>query len=480
MNFEGGATQRCARVAKGILSPIGRGLISPRLLIPFLVLTLIASSIAPSLAQRRRPLLRPAARDYFAGKFVLIPRDERPPSLQQPRMIAQIADHDLITPPARLMGDAEELVAWARGVDYSGVKGVIVSLDSIGDAIGRRSELIEWIRKASPDVPVYGFAFSNTPNAAISSLDYALANGETGQANKVGAESEPDAASVTLVARLLNHRFGLTPKFLPLYSSAAGRDAVHRTISDRIKLLGAGESSLLNEAERGITILLFVHAPQTNDQERAALVESLAAAVGKSYRVALLDLSESKAGKVALLAELRGRKLLDQIIAYASSEAAPDASSKVRATARVLAHSSALLTAIRFLRDDVDRVKRIDRSHVNLLFSRYLTDWAYALEVRPKLETFVRDQLKADPNRLGGDAERAEDFAQREIRAIADELFRDQFKDHLHAILLKSGERAQFELSFVQTLRLRLPSQKVSEVEITPAVYLIYTGNLQQ
>lgn len=476
MNFEGGATRRCARAAKGIHSPIGRGLINPRLLIPFLILTLAASSITPSLAQRRRPLLRPAARDYFAGKLLLIPRDERPPSWRQPRMIARIADHELITPPARLMGDAEELVAWARGVDYSSVKGVIIALD----AIGRHSELIEWIRKACPGVPIYGFASSNAPNAAIGSLDYALASGETGLANKVGAEAEPDAASVTLVARLLNHRFGFTPKFLPLYSSAAGRDAVHRTISDRIKLLGAGEQPSLNEAERRITILLFVHAPQTNDQERAALVESLAAAAGKSYRVALLDLSESEAGKVALLAELRSRKLLDQIIAYASSDAAPDASSKVRATARALAHSSALLTSIRFLRDDVDRVKRIDRAHVNLLFAFYLTDWAYALEVRPKLETFVRDQLKADPNRLGGDTERAEDFAQREIRAIADELFRDQFKGNLHAILLKSGERAQFELSFVQTLRLRLPSQKISEVEINPAIYLIYIGNTQQ
>src|SRR5215510_9489037 len=50
---------------------------------------------------QRRPILRPAARDYLAGKFVLITRDERPQSLQQPRLLARVADHDLITPPSR-------------------------------------------------------------------------------------------------------------------------------------------------------------------------------------------------------------------------------------------------------------------------------------------------------------------------------------------------------------------------------------------
>ena len=67
---------------------------------------------APSSAQRR-PVLRPAARDYLAGKFLLITRDERPQSLQQPRMLARVADHDLITPPSRVMTDAGALIEWA-------------------------------------------------------------------------------------------------------------------------------------------------------------------------------------------------------------------------------------------------------------------------------------------------------------------------------------------------------------------------------
>lgn len=476
MIFDGGRTRRLDYSAKHFGSLVRQAVASSRLFVLFSILLLIVSSDSQSFAQRRRPLLLPVARDHFAGKFVLIPCDDRPSSWQQPRMLARVADHDLILPPSRLLGDAEALVEWAKSVDYAEVKGVIVSLD----AIEQRLELIEWIRKRAPGAPIYGFTSSGKPEAAIKSFDYLLAGGEAGPSDKAAVEEEPDAASATLVARMLNQRFGFTPKFLPLYSSARGGASVHRTISERIALVGGAELRSTNDAPRSATVLLFVHSPQTNDQERATLVESLAGAIDKSYRVALLDLSESKASKEGLLAELRSRKLLDHLMAYASSDLTSGASGEARAAARALAHAAALLVAIRFLRDDVDRVGRIDRAHVNLLFKSYLSDWAYALEIRPKLEAFVREQLKADPARLGAYTERAEDFARRELRALAEELFSDQFKNNVHAILLNHGERARFELRFVQTLQLRLPSQKISEAEIRPAIYLLYIGNVQQ
>jgi hypothetical protein len=477
MTFKDEAMRRLWLAAKEIYSPIRQLAAWPRLFFLLSILLLIVSSTTSSPAQRRRPQLLPAARDYFAGKFVLIPRDDRPLSLQQPRMVARVADHDLILPPGRTMGDAEKLVEWVKSVDFAEVKGAIVSLD----AIEQRVELIEWMRKHAPNIPIYGFASSGLRGEAeIKLFDYLLTGGENKQSDKVAAETEPDAASATLVARMLNQRFGFTPKFLPLYSSARGGASIQRTISERIALTGGAELRAINDATRSASILLFVHSPQTNDQERATLVESLANAINKSYRVALLDLSESKTGKGGLLVELRRRKLLDHVIAYASSDLIGGVSAAAQATTRVLTHAASLLVAIRFLRDDVDRVGRIDRAHVNLLFKSYLSDWAYALEVRLKLEAFVREQLKGDPTRLGANTERAEEFARRELRAVAEELFKDQFKDNAHAILLNSGERAQFVLRFVQTLQLRLPSQKISEAEIQPVVYLVYIGNIQQ
>jgi hypothetical protein len=55
----------------------------------FLLFSICASTII--LAQRR-PKLKPSSRDDFAGKLLLIPRDERPSSLMQPRMIAEVAE----------------------------------------------------------------------------------------------------------------------------------------------------------------------------------------------------------------------------------------------------------------------------------------------------------------------------------------------------------------------------------------------------
>src|SRR5262245_22549866 len=85
-------------------------------------------SINSHATAQRRPVLRPPARDFFAGKFVLITRDERPQSLHQPRMLARVADHDLIAPPARVMTGADALIEWVKNVDYDNADGVIVSL----------------------------------------------------------------------------------------------------------------------------------------------------------------------------------------------------------------------------------------------------------------------------------------------------------------------------------------------------------------
>src|SRR5262249_11803943 len=63
---------------------------------------------------QRRPLLLNTTRDYFAGRLLLIPQDASPQSLQQPRLLARVADHDLITPPVRLIGNHAEIRSWAK------------------------------------------------------------------------------------------------------------------------------------------------------------------------------------------------------------------------------------------------------------------------------------------------------------------------------------------------------------------------------
>ena len=90
------------------------------------------SLLPGSAAQRTTPRL--VARDYFIGKIVLIPRDVRPASWQQPRLIAQVADHDLLVPPSRLLEDSsrtKELIAWAKSVDYVAADGLIEAFAAV-------------------------------------------------------------------------------------------------------------------------------------------------------------------------------------------------------------------------------------------------------------------------------------------------------------------------------------------------------------
>src|SRR5262245_35341017 len=154
--------------------------------------TLLTFPIPAALAQRRQPL-RPVARDYYAGKFVLIPHDDRPQSLQQPRMLARVADHDLIVPPARATASAEALIEWAKGVDYGESDGVIVSLDAIAGSAQEAGRLrgvdfvrlIEWMRARRPGMPIFGFTSDSSDQIiqtalnliAESALDFLLISG---------------------------------------------------------------------------------------------------------------------------------------------------------------------------------------------------------------------------------------------------------------------------------------------------------------
>jgi hypothetical protein len=429
--------------------------------------------------------------------------------LQQPRMLARVADHDLILPPARFMRDAEKLVEWAAAVDYAGADGVVVSLDAIaGNSENHQrllGSLLKGIRAARRGIPIYGFA-SDSPDRLVeaalglvagSELDYLLVAGqrptnsaynrdslanqiaERGLSAKVAISAEADAAAMVMLSRMLNRRFGFSPKILPIYASEEGRRAavsglpLQSEVSAMIEAAGGLEVAQSGGSAREVDLLLFVHTPRAPARNRAVLVEAIAASVRRGASVALADISESKDAKEELIAELRRLKLMDKVIAYASSTpGGAGGGYPADAIHRAATHASAFLDAIRFLRGDLERVRRFDRAHFNLLFSRYLGDWAYALTVRPQLDLYVREQLKADPRSLGENIERAEAFAFEKTREIADQLFNEQFKRNIHAILLSTGERVQFEISMLQRLQVRLASGDTSEAEIRQSVYI--------
>jgi|GEM_PF-1561641 len=495
-----------------------------------LLFGLLSSSTV--LAQRRKPVLRLPRRDYFAGKLVLLPFDGRPASFQLPRLVAHLADYEVITPPRSVLGDfnraadVDSVIAWAKSVDYADVDGVIVSMDLLSGAgpapsraanfnletARQRLELIYWIRAQRPGIPVYGFTtikqlappadggnetYSQfvTGQVAAGVLDYLLVNQGGAPAGQLSASERErllagiaarkvadriliypgaDAAAMTLVARELNHRFGIAPKVLPIYSSRPGRtataeseaDSLSQSVGVQISAIGGVEVPIAAEAARRADMLLFIHTPQTVEPELLSFAEEVARATAAGYRVAFADVSGTNESKDRMMAELRRRKLLDRLWAYAASSPASDA------LGAALSQMSARFITARFLRDDPDRLQRAERAQVELLFNRYLDDWAYTIIVRPKLDAFVRDQLHTSPDNLGAAVERAEDFARGQIQPLADELFAEQFKGNLHDILLSTGERVQFVVRYLQLLQFHLSWGRTSEAEIKQGIYI--------
>lgn len=490
---------------------------------------LLIAALLPfqSLAQRRRPQLLPATKDFYAGKVVLIPRDAQ---LQQVRMLAQVGDQNLVLPPSRLLEpkpQAEQLIEWAMELNLAETNGLIISIETIvaeasAETLPPRLQALRKLRAQQPKLPVYGFVSLDASEASKQNCQIAIdlaADGTLsylliGQAESLSAkpaqitrarligeiasrqiedrvafDDSPNVAAATLLARLIVHQYGQTPKILPVYSSKEGRQSTEtrdtipldQSIAAKIRLSGGALPVQDSEATPGVDLLLFVLTPQTSEEQRAGFAKAVAQTIEKGARVAVVDLSGSKASKEALMAELRNQKLLDKLAAYASSTLAEEspASQTREAVNRALAQAVIHFAAMKSLRNDLDRVQRIDRAQVTLLFSRYLQDWAYNLMVRPKLDNYLRELIKADPGKLGENAERAEKYAFDLLHPMAETLFDEQFRRNTHAILLNSGQRAQFRISLLQRLQIQFATQKTSDAEVKQSIHTFYEGTVQ-
>ncbi len=476
-------------------------------------LTLLFALLLPAagFAQKnQRPKLLPAARKELSGKIIVLPRNDRYLEL---KTLAQIADNYLLLPPSRLLTPKPQppaLLEWLKAQDLVGVTGLIVSLNTTAADV---SPILKQFRAQNSRLPIYGFASldsgQESSKQACQTAMEALANGSLdflliGQDEELSAKSAQvararligEAASremgerlafasgekslpELLLARMLTQRFGRSPKILPVYSTVTTKDSdaasLSQTVAAKIKLVGGTVLTQNPEAAPQVDVLLFIHAPQTSETKRTELTMAIVQTVDSGARVAFLDLSETKQTKEAMLAELRSHKLLGKLTAYGS--AAPEDSPREMLN-RTLAHTSIFFSAIKSLRDDIDRVHRIERAQINLLFSRILEDWGYNLFVRPQLEEFARQQLQADPEQLGEKTERAETFAFEALRKRATELFDEQFQRNTHAILMNSGTRVQFRVSLLQQLQVRFPSQNLAEPEIRQIIHTFFDGYL--
>jgi hypothetical protein len=470
----------------------------PAFICGLLLLLLLCADETPA---QRKPLLLPARRDYLAGKFVLLPSGVNTTADQLPRLVAQIADHEIIAPPWSMLGsgagtvDYEGLTNWVKKVDYAETDGVIVSLDLLAaqsdeTVAQRRLEPIRWIRAQHPYLAIYGFAGTSITNeigvemTAAGTLDELIISADDlSDAAREKFQAEPNRrklndrvqivsakadAALLLLLRHLNHRFGLAPKILPIFSNAP-----LPALDSLITASGGMSLSSSVAGDRRGDILLFVRQPQTDEQKFNAFMNEFARAIAAGYRVALADLASGRTERERLLDVLRRGRTLDQLYGYAASDDSSDG------LAPALAQASARLIAARFLRDDTERLRRIEQAQIELLFNRWLKASVFDLTLRSQLDAFLREQLKADPENMKEATERAEAFALGEFRRLASETFSEQFRHNVHSVLLSSGERAEFRVRAIQHSRLSFPLGRLSDPEIRLRVYLLHEGNVQ-
>ena len=484
---------------------------SPFLLVPALLI-LFLLPVAAFAQKNQRPKLQPAARKELAGKIILLPADDRYLEL---KTLAQIADHYLVLPPARLLMEksrSAERVEWLKAQEAAGVTGIIVALDANAADI---APVLKQFRAQNSRLQIYGFTSLDSASEdskqtcqsvldliSGNSLDFVLIGqdedlsakpaqiararliGEAGSreiSDRMAFANGQNSLAQILLARMLAQRFGRSPKILPVYSVSenSGKDgdliSVRQSLAAKIKLVGGTLLTQNPEAAPQVDILLFVHTPQTSEEKRTELALAILQTIDSGARISFLDVSESKQTKEAMLAELRKHKLLGKLTAYAS--AVPGESTRETLN-RGLAHTIIFFSAIKSLRDDIDRVHRIERSQVNLLFSRILEDWGYNLIVRPQLEEYARQQLQTDPDKLGDKTERIEKFAFNALQKLATEMFEEQFRRNAHAILMNSGTRIQFRVSLLQQLQVRFPTQTIAEPEIRQIIHTFFDGYL--
>ncbi len=456
---------------------------------------LLGFLLSITLAAQKRPALRVAPPDYFAGRLVLVPANALAQSYELPRRLARVADHDLLLPPFDLVegrNDAasrERLGQWIKTIDYTKINGMIIAIRDSS------AEMIKGLRAQHPQLPIYGYGTSSQTIielVAAGSLNFAIVSPEdqSGVArleaqivernlsDRILVEPKPESSSVALIARMLNYRFKVSPRVMTIFSSPAGsvrdnsgdpRDFAEIVVSKVNQINGVVFQSP-NDSTAHADILFFIHTPGTSEQQRTLTADTIAEAVSKGYRVAFADAAGSAAATDQMLEELRKRKLLDQLASWAACAPAG------KAIGIALAHASARAGGLKFLRNNTDRVQRLERAQVEFILGRLLVDWAYEIKVRPKIEAVYKETAAND----SGNAdvhEKAESIASTEVRVLAAKLFDEQFRRSIHTVLLNSGERAYFEVRALQRFSLHLPQQGIEDADVRQSVYVPFTGN---
>ncbi len=451
--------------------------------------------LSPLVVAQDRPRVVPARQQQFAGKILLIPVDGRPASTNRLRMIARVADHELVLPPLGLLGeinqapDTRAIFNWLLEYSCADVDGVILSLDMIAKGAASSNKgidaLLAAIRGKRPDIPIYGFASSaDTQLASLSldlvaagKMDYLIATGNKSYADSIKQRplsgrvavisptaSDEALAPQLLIARLLNLRFGVRPR-LWFGVSNTNEVGIGDQLSPQLMSIDARVLPGTPEASSKADLSIFLHTPGTTREGTSAFADAAKASAARGLRIVVADTTANADSREVLFSELRSRKLLDLVVSLSAAE------DPLASTATAIVHGSVRLIAMKFLRGDVDQLQRAERAQIELSVERALRQMIYP-RLRTKLEATLPPEQTANSTDTGTARDRAEALAHSEMNPIAEKFFAEQYQRNAHTILLSSGERIVFEVGPLQRLQLRFSWGSAGDIDIRPGAYL--------
>jgi len=277
-----------------------------------------------------------------------------------------------------------------------------------------------------------------------------------GLGDRVALHPGADEAGLVLLARHLSELAGRRPRIAVDYAAEAGAATVPRyehqpirqTVESQLRAAGA-ELTTPGEAEA----ILFVHTPIGPQGEAAeappegecpshalqaeSIVSRVEAARGGGYLVGLADAAYANGADLELVAALRRADAVRHLDAFAGWNT----------TANTLGTTAAQLCLEAL---SAGAAERDPEASVHFLACRLLDDWAYQSRVRRRAMEMAESE-GANPYHLGADAERFEDYVQREL---------EPFAHDIHSFGLHAGDGSPFSFSVT------LPWGRLFEIEV--------------
>ncbi len=231
-----------------------------------------------------------------------------------------------------------------------------------------------------------------------------------------------DEAILLLMARYINHKQGIFPKFFIRYSSAAGPQLKclfeDRALDDNIRNHITIAGGICTDTPESADHILLVHTPEKrqidqwlNPQEEIPNrnLWSFAAAVrfylDQAKQVAIIDAAFANGGDDFLISFLKSVMDLRDLAAYAGWNTAANSTGSV--LAQVCAPAAGRLNGL--------APEQIEFEKERFLLIRFLNDWLYQARVRKKIIRWINQELDVKPWALGTCQARVEEKIKHEM-----------------------------------------------------------------